>query len=96
MSLPVQELESMKETLTKALQIVDSLKHQPQEVTVPNKFQEDEVLTIPKLRRRLGISKENMSDILSEPGCPVFTLGGPRQRRVIWSEFVEWSKQRGA
>lgn len=96
MSLPVQELESMQETLTKALQIVESLKHKPTEVTVSNKFQEDEVLTIPKLRKRLGISKESMSDILSEPDCPVFTLGGPRQRRIIWSEFVHWAKQRGA
>ncbi|MGG3839698.1 hypothetical protein ABEV00_22085 [Paenibacillus thiaminolyticus] len=96
MSIPVQELESMKETLTKALQIVETLKHQPKEIIVSSEFQEDEVLTIPKLRRRLGISKESMSDILAEPDCPVFTLGGPRQRRVIWSEFVQWARQRGA
>lgn len=96
MSFPVQELERMKETLIQASQVVESLKHQPKEITVPDKFQEDEVLTIPMLRKRLGINKESMYDILSEPGCPVFTLGGPRQRRVIWSEFIQWVKHRDA
>ncbi|MCY9541816.1 hypothetical protein M5X00_32060 [Paenibacillus alvei] len=95
MSIPAYELESMKETFAKALSFIDTLsKHQPAIKTMQDEKPVEEVLTIPQLMRRLKIGKESMYDILAEPGCPVFTLGGPRQQRVIWSEFVQWLKER--
>ncbi|MCM3292365.1 hypothetical protein M3661_19785 [Paenibacillus sp. MER 180] len=95
MSIPAYELESMKETFAKALSFIDTLsKHQPVIERVQDEKPVEEVLTIPQLMNRLKIGKESMYDILDEPGCPVFTLGGPKQRRVIWSEFVQWLKER--
>lgn len=95
MSIPAYELESMKETFVKALSFIDTLsKHQPVIEAVKDDKPVEEVLTIPQLMSRLKIGKESMYDILDEPGCPVFTLGGPKQRRVIWTEFVQWLKER--
>ena len=54
----------------------------------------EEVITITELRNRLKISKEATYNLISEPGCPLYNLGGPRQNRVIWGEFLEWFKKR--
>lgn len=95
MSIPAYELESMKQTFAKALSFIDALSKQKPEIeTTKDVRPVEEVLTIPQLMSRLKIGKESMYDILAEPGCPVFTLGGPRQQRVIWSEFVQYLKER--
>lgn len=96
MSIPAHDLESMKVTLTQALQIVETLTKQQvlQDEGISSEQQPDEVLTIPQLMARLKIGKPAIYDLISEPGCPVHSIGGPKQKRVIWSEFLEWFKQR--
>ncbi|MCY9754004.1 hypothetical protein M5X00_07010 [Paenibacillus alvei] len=98
MSIPAYELESMKETFAKALSFIDTLSKQQPEMVIQSEVEvrpnDEEVLTVSQLKKRLKIGKETLADILEEPDCPVFTLGGPKQRRVIWSEFVKWLKER--
>lgn len=53
-------------------------------------FSETDVITIPELARRLKVKKERVYDIVAEPGCPVYDMGGERQRRIIWGDFLDW------
>lgn len=53
-------------------------------------FSETDVITIPELARRLKVNKEQVYDIVAEPGCPVYDMGGERQRRIIWGDFLNW------
>lgn len=53
-------------------------------------FSETDVITIPELAKRLKVKKERIYDIVAEPDCPVYDMGGERQRRIIWGDFLDW------
>ncbi|WP_157794119.1 hypothetical protein [Paenibacillus donghaensis] len=57
-------------------------------VDVP--FSETDVITIPELAKRLKVAKGQAYDIVSIRGCPVYDLGGERQKRIIWGDFLVW------
>lgn len=84
------ELQAVKEALKEALSIVNSISLTPIIPAQTEEHKQDEVLTIFELRERLKISKDKVYDIIEQPGCPVYNLGGERQNRVIWGEFIEW------
>ncbi|UQZ34560.1 hypothetical protein C2I18_14150 [Paenibacillus sp. PK3_47] len=53
-------------------------------------FSETDVITISELAKRLKVRRERVYDIVAEPGCPVYDMGGERQRRIIWGDFLDW------
>ncbi|MEC0370855.1 hypothetical protein [Paenibacillus chibensis] len=57
-------------------------------------FSETDVITIPELAKRLKIDKQKAYDIVNERGCPLYDLGGERQKRLIWGDFLDWYRQR--
>jgi hypothetical protein len=59
-----------------------------------HQYSETDVITIPELARRLKVEKQKAYNIVSEPGCPLYDLGGDRQKRLIWGDFLDWFRQR--
>lgn len=57
---------------------------------------QEEVLTVPELTKRLRMRAEEAYILTSEPGCPKINVGGARGTRIIWTQFLEWMKQRSA
>lgn len=57
-------------------------------------FSETDVITIPELAKRLKVEKQKAYDIVNEPGCPLYDLGGERQKRLIWGDFLNWFRQK--
>lgn len=53
-------------------------------------FCETDVITIPELAKRLKVAKGQAYDIVAIRGCPVYDLGGERQKRIIWGDFLVW------
>lgn len=88
--MQLSELEAVKEALKEALDIVNSISQTLNIPTQAEEHKQDEVLTITELRERLKLGKNHVYDIIEQPGCPVYNLGGERQNRVIWGEFIEW------
>ncbi|MEK4876924.1 MULTISPECIES: hypothetical protein [Paenibacillus] len=53
-------------------------------------FSETDVITVPELATRLKVSKFQAYEMVSIHGCPVYELGGERQKRIIWGDFLDW------
>lgn len=56
-------------------------------------FSETDVITVPELAIRLKVSKGQAYDIVAIHGCPVYDLGGVRQKRIIWGDFLQWFRE---
>lgn len=63
------------------------------QTTVVIPFSETDVITVPELAKRLKVSKDQVYDIVSIKGCPVYDLGGERQKRIIWGDFLGWFRE---
>jgi hypothetical protein len=56
-------------------------------------YNNDDMITIPELARRLKIRKEAAYEMAETAGFPLYNLGGPRQNKTIWGDALDWIRE---